>query len=304
MKNSSGGGAHRIFANPAVILIFNILLAIIFLSKETRNSLEPIFGQHFVEVILLTELMSFFALAIKMRMTGKFLYRLLNSFSIKTLLVAFLSAVLLFGMIDEVFIFFILALIFIIVDLFAVEAEEFYYKGNFIIIIFLFAAAVFSYTGSAAIMLLFLAQYGLNSTRKSIEPYDWLLLSFYFATPITFYSAGTLAPISFWIGFYFLFKSFTILAGIFGLRIFDLGERARKMLSLKSEKEKYFWSEKEEGIFAGIVIAPIFLKIFLKADLAKFMPLWLALFFIFMAGSLFFINPEWRKKYYGRGRRS
>ena len=208
--------------------------------KETRNFLMPVFGPHAIEIILLTELMSLFVLAIKMRITGKFLYRLLNSFSIKTIFVALFSTVLLFGMIDKVFVFFILALIFIIVDLFAVEAEEFYYKGNFIIIVFLFAAAVFGYTGSAAIMLLFLVQYGFNSIRKTAEPYDWLLLSLYFAVPITFYSAGTLSPIAFWIGFYFLFKSFTILAEIFGIRIFDLGERARKMLSLKSGKEKYF----------------------------------------------------------------
>src|SRR3989338_4188274 len=279
MKKSAESRAYRIFTNPVIALIFNVLLAIIFLSKETRNFLMPVFGPHAIEIILLTELMSLFVLAIKMRITGKFLYRLLNSFSIKTIFVALLSTVLLFGMIDKVFVFFILALIFIIVDLFAVEAEEFYYKGNFIIIVFLFAAAVFGYTGSAAIMLLFLVQYGFNSIRKTAEPYDWLLLSLYFAVPITFYSAGTLSPIAFWIGFYFLFKSFTILAEIFGIRIFDLGERARKMLSLKSGKEKYFWSEKEEGVFAGIVIAPIFLKVFLKADLAKFMPLWLALFF-------------------------
>lgn len=291
--------ALRVLTHPAINLIFNIILAGAFLYAPIRESLVPAFGPFLLRIIVLTEFLAAIVVSVRMGLTEKIIYKLLSSFSVKLVFIILMTLILIFGMIDQIFIFFILALIFLIVDIYAIESEERYFPGNISLIILLFAVFIFYYTGSPAIIMLFLIQFTLSSYGRKMEIYDWLIFFLYFVVPVTFYSAGSLSFLTIWVGLYFLFKSFSLLLQIFGKEIYDVGESLRKIFLIKSGKGKYFWSEGEEVLFVIILLSPIFFRFILGLNPKGITELWLSVLFIFVAGSLLFIDPEWWKKYRG-----
>ena len=199
---------------------------------------------------------------------------------------------------NKIFVFFILALIFLVVDIYAIESQEKYFHGNIYIVVLIFAAFLYQFTGSVAGIILFFIQLALGSTDRKVEPYDWLTLFLYFVIPVTFYSSGGLSLLRIWIGFYFIFKSMAILLEIFGINMFYVGEKIRNIFSLRSGKGKYFWSSGEEMLFIIILASPIFFRFMLGLDPQSITLSWLVIMFTFVAGSLVFIDPDWWKKYH------
>ncbi len=298
LNSKQSSELEKVFLNPVFNLLISVVFAVLFLYMPAQQSIEQAFGPFTLKIIVLAEFISAAVVAISMGLTGKLLYKILNSFSIKIVFAFLLSLILIFSMIDKIFVFFILALLFLIVNMYAVEAEQKYFSGNIPLIIFLFSVVVYQYTKSVPLIFLFLIQYILGSSGRKIKSYDWLIFSLYFVMPVTYYGSGNISIIKLWMGLYFIFKAAIVFLEAFRLDIFEVGERARKISGLPMEKKKYFWSEGEELFFIILLAAPIFFRFILGLDPEKIIPIWLVILFVFVAGSLFFIDPSWWKKYH------